>query len=161
MYDLSEPDVSSGTAVTFDQCVYNGSGVKTVPLPPDYRACDLQKKIGMAPALVNACRAQADASWSVLKYYGRINQRAAGGASAAENFTQGSGVLTSIACTVDNPTHSGDATSAIGCSNVQFRTMQLDLVNREDVKADSWTPPQVAIRDSNLGPLFGRAPCRP
>ena len=75
------------------------------------------------------------------KYHGILTGKT-GEDPRTETFNKNSrGVLSSMKCTVDSD--AGNDTPSIGCSAIQLASVQLDLVNTQDVQADKWTAPPV------------------
>lgn len=61
-------------------------------------------------------------------------------------FSHGQGVLSGITCQVDSDDHNDGPW--LGCTAIDLRPFQLDLVNKEDEKADAWPPPGVSTGSS-------------
>lgn len=135
VFDLAAPDLSQGAPVTLGQCAYQGTGVKAAQVTEDPKSCDPLKTISQAA--YDACIDIIHKS----KYHGILRGRT-GEDPRTELFSKnGRGVLSSMTCTVDSD--QGNDTSIIGCSQVGLRSIQLDLVNTQDLAADKWSAPKV------------------
>lgn len=56
-----------------------------------------------------------------------------------EIFSDSAGALSTMKCTVDSGNHND--TSAIGCTDITVNTVQLDLINIQDLAANKWIAP--------------------
>jgi len=75
------------------------------------------------------------------KYHGILSGKT-GEDPRTETFNKNPrGVLSSMKCTVDSD--AGNDTPSIGCSAIALKSIQLDLVNTQDVAADAWKAPPV------------------
>ncbi len=111
VFDLAVPPLAGGVPTTLSQCAYHGTGVKATEV--------------------------ADVNGNL--FHGVLRQTT--GADATKvTFTGGAkGVLTSLQCTVDGP--SSNDTGIIGCGPATLTSVQMDLVNTEDLNADGWVKP--------------------
>lgn len=135
VYDLSKPDLSSGAPVTLGQCAYRGTGVKSNQVTEDPSACEPLKPIA-------AAYKQCKESLQNAKYHGILRGKT-GEDPRTETFSKNArGVLDSMKCTVDSDM--SNDTKAIGCQAIKLRTIQLDLVNTQDLAADAWVAPPAA-----------------
>lgn len=134
VFDLSKPDLSQGAAITLGQCAYQGTGVRATPVTEDPAACDGLKAISQQA--YNQCKTAIES----VKYHGILRGRT-GEDPRTETFNKNSrGVLSSMRCTVDSDF--GNDTPMIGCDKISLRTVQLDLVNTQDLAADAWVAPK-------------------
>lgn len=135
VFDLSVADLSQGAPITLNQCAYRGTGVKAAEITEDPAMCEAMKAISK-PAYESCKQAVASA-----KYHGILRGKT-GEDPRREVFNKnGRGVLSSMRCTVDSD--QGNDTSMIGCDAIDLRSVQLDLVNVQDVVADGWVAPKV------------------
>lgn len=134
--DLGKPEFTQNGPVTLNQCAYRGeTGVKTAQVTADPAACEGLKAINKQA--YDSCKSAVLAA----KYHGILTGKT-GEDPRTETFNKNSrGVLSSMKCTVDSDT--GNDTPSIGCSAIQLASVQLDLVNTQDVQADKWTAPPV------------------
>lgn len=149
--DLSVPDMSGGGApVTLNQCAYKGDGVKAVLEAQNPAACEPLKAF---EPMYTTCKNAA----ALNKHHGFLRAvEAEGQGFRNPKLTKGvQGVITSLQCTVDGA--ESDDTGAIGCSSVGLKSIQLDLVNREDLAADKWTQPPPTPLTVNPGIMTGAA----
>lgn len=134
VYDLSKPDLSQGAPMTMGQCSYKGTGVKVTEVDESAAACAPLKPIKPA---YDQCVAAVQGA----KYHGILRGKT-GEDPRTETFNKnGKGVLSSMKCTVDSDM--SNDTPIIGCEAIKLRTIQLDLVNRQDLTADAWVAPPV------------------
>lgn len=134
VYDLSKPDLSQGMPITLGQCAYRDTGVKASLVTEDPASCEAMKMMGKD--LYESCKQMLESN----KYHGILRGKT-GKDPRTETFNKNPrGVLSSMKCTVDSG-HSND-TPAIGCSAINLRTVQLDLVNTQDLAADAWVAPK-------------------
>lgn len=131
VFDLSTPTKDG----TLAQCAYQGAGVKASYITFDAEAiCAPLKVIG---------KKQYDkcvADMSKLKYHGTL-AATTGEDPRQETFNKnGRGVLASMTCDVDSD--AGNDTPVLGCGHIGLRSIQLDLVNTQDVGADKWVAPK-------------------
>lgn len=136
VYDLSKPDLSGGAPTTMNQCSYKGTGVKVTEVTESTAACDPLKPVKAAyDQCVQAIESQ--------KYHGILRAKT-GEDPRTETFSKnGKGALGSMKCTVD--AESDNDTKFIGCDAIGLRTIQLDLVNSQDIVADGWVAPPTPI----------------
>jgi len=134
--DLGKPEMTQNGPVTLNQCAYRGeSGLKTDWVTEDPALCDGLKAINKT-AWEN-CKTAITSQ----KYHGILTGKT-GEDPRTETFNKNPrGVLSSMKCTVDSD--AGNDTPSIGCSAIQLKSVQLDLVNTQDVAADKWTAPPV------------------
>lgn len=131
VFDLAAPSPGE----TLAQCSYRGTGVNSEFVTADAGAI-------CAPLKVLNKKAYDDcvAGLQNAKYHGMLSGKT-GEDPRTETFNKNSrGVLTSMKCTVDS--NAGNDTPMIGCQSIDLRSIQLDLVNRQDVVADSWVAPK-------------------
>lgn len=140
VFNLATPDLSQGAPMTMGQCAYKGSGLKTDWVTEDPAACDGLKPLGQAA--YQGCKDAIAAA----KYHGILRGKT-GEDPRTETFNKNSrGVLSSMKCSVDSD--HGNDTDLIGCKDLSLRTVQLDLVNTQDLAADSWVaPPLPPVND--------------
>jgi hypothetical protein len=137
--DLSVPDMSGGGApVTLNQCAYKNDGVKAELLSQDPAPCELLKQLSpgnLQP--YNVCKTAAADN----KHHGFLfATEPEGDGFRNPKFTKNvQGVITSLQCTVDGA--ESDDTGAIGCSSIGLKSIQLELLNKEDLAADKWVQP--------------------
>lgn len=133
VYDLGMPD---GSPVPLGQCSYRDSAVKAALVHPSTAGCEPLKGI-VGNTAYNQCKDAINND----KHHG-ILTGSTGEDPRTETFNKNSlGVLSSMKCTVDSDM--GNDTPMIGCEAIDVRTVQLDLVNNQDVAADHWVkPPQ-------------------
>jgi hypothetical protein len=133
-FDLSKPDYSGGSVpATLAQCSFNGTGVKAPQVTPDSSICNSLWAVGQVA--VDNCR-QAIA---LNKHHGILSATTTKNARTEVFSKNPLGVFRSMTCTVDGGTDE-DQTD-IGCSSVSLLAIQLDLVNKADIAADSWVAP--------------------
>lgn len=151
VFDLKALDFSQGAPMTLGQCAYRGdTGVKADLVTEDPKACDPLK--GISQAAYQNCK---DTLLST-KYHGIVRGKT-GEDPRTETFNKNTrGVLSSMTCSVDSD--HGNDTPFIGCSNLGLRTVQLDLVNTQDLAADKWVAPPPDQLVIPKGGLIGRAP---
>lgn len=132
VFDLSASNPKDGT---LGQCAYKDAGVKAEWVHPDGEgACAPLKVINKKE--YDKCVAAIES----VKYHGMLSGKT-GEDPRTETFNKNSrGVLASMQCTVDSD--SGNDTPMIGCSSINLRSIQLDLVNTQDVAADKWVAPK-------------------
>ena len=130
-------DMPGGSPVPLTQCSYRGdTGVKASLVTPSAAGCDaLKGMLGNKP--YEDCKAAIAAD----KHHGILSQTTGEDPRTETLNKNAKGVLSSMRCTVDSDM--GNDTPAIGCSAIDIRTVQLDLVNSQDASADKWIkPPQ-------------------
>jgi hypothetical protein len=131
VFDLAAPSPGE----TLAQCSYRGSGVKA-----EYVTVDAEAVCGPMKALNKSAYEQCLEGFKDVKYHGMLSGKT-GEDPRTETFNKNSrGVLTSMKCTVDS--NAGNDTPMIGCQSIDLRSVQLDLVNRQDVVADGWVAPK-------------------
>ncbi len=136
VYDLAKPEFVDGAPVTLGQCAYKGTGVKAGLVTEDPSGCDGLKAISQQA--YESCKT-AIAS---VKYHGILRGKT-GEDPRTETFNKHSrGILSSMRCTVDSDM--GNDTSLIGCDAINIPSVQLDLVNTQDLAADAWVAPKQA-----------------
>lgn len=132
VFDLAAPDLSQGAAITLGQCAYKGTGVKVEPVTESLSACEPLKPF---KELFEQCKDAVQKN----KYHGILRGKT-GEDPRTETFSKnGKGALSSMKCTVDSGM--SNDTPVIGCENVKLRSIQLDLVNTQDLAADAWVAP--------------------
>jgi len=133
------------------QCSYAGTGVKAEIVTPSPTTCDAIKTLKgkAADMLFETCKK----TLATQKHHGILFSGTSpwdGQGPHTENFVKGaSGVITSMTCTVD---HADDKflDKFLGCSNIKLTSVQLDLVNTQDVKADKWVAPGLKLNFKGL-----------
>jgi hypothetical protein len=134
VFNLSTPDLSQGAPITLNQCAYRGTGVKADLVTENPASCEPLKALNKT--VYENCK-EAIAN---NKYHGILRGKT-GEDPRTETFNKNPrGVLSSMKCTVDSD--QGNDTASIGCSNINLQTVQLDLVNTQDVAADGWVAPK-------------------
>jgi hypothetical protein len=133
VFNLKETTLGPGAPVSLDQCSYRGTGVRADLVTDDPAACEGLKAF---PAAYQSCK---DAI-AKNKHHGILRDRSGKDARDVTFNRNSRGVLSSIQCTVDSD--GKDDSKVIGCKQAELRTVQLDLVNREDVGADKWVAPK-------------------
>ena len=134
--DLGKAEMTASGPVTLNQCAYRGdTGVKATLVTENPAACDPLKAINKQA--YESCKTAVENN----KYHGILRGKT-GEDPRNETFNKNPrGVLSSMTCMVDSD-HSND-TAAIGCSKIQLQSVQLDLVNIQDMQADKWVAPKV------------------
>ena len=134
VFNLAAQDLSQGAAITLNQCAYQGTGVKAALVTEDPALCDGLKAI--SKQVYDNCKK----AFELNKYHGVLRGKT-GEDPRTETFNKNPrGVLSAMKCTVDSG-QSND-TPSIGCESLKLQTVQLDLVNTQDVVADGWVAPK-------------------
>ena len=71
--------------------------------------------------------------------YGLIDSLSKRNARGQSEYGPGKGILTSIRCAVDAKGRHDDR---LGCESARFKTVELNLVSKQDLAADRWRDPQ-------------------
>ncbi|MBL9104867.1 MAG: hypothetical protein JNL82_28235 [Myxococcales bacterium] len=133
VFNLATPDLSQGAPMTMGQCAYKGAGVKAEQITEDPAVCEILKQFGQAQ--YQQCKDAIAAN----KYHGILRGKT-GEDPRTETFNKnGRGVLASMQCSVDSD--HGNDTDLIGCKAIGLRSIQLDLVNTQDLAADGYVAP--------------------
>lgn len=134
--DLAKAEMTQSGPVTLHQCAYRGdTGVKAAIVTEDPASCEPIKALNKQA--YESCKTAIAAG----KYHGILRGKT-GEDPRTEIFNKNPrGVLSSMKCTVDSD--AGNDTPSIGCSALQLQSVQLDLVNTQDVQADKWVAPKV------------------
>lgn len=120
---------------TLAQCAYQGSGVKASFITYDGETMCAPLKV-INKKVYDKCVADI----AKLKYHGAL-AGTTGEDPRQETFNKnGRGVLASMTCDVD--TDASNDTPMLGCGHIGLRSIQLDLVNTQDVGADKWVAPK-------------------
>jgi len=136
VYDLAKPEFADGAPVTLHQCAYKDTGIKANWVTPDPAGCEPLK--ALSKDAYESCKAAVASS----KYHGILTGKT-GEDPRTETFNKNSrGILSSMRCTVDSDM--GNDTSIIGCDAIKLQSVQLNLVNTQDLAADAWVAPKQA-----------------
>jgi hypothetical protein len=134
VYDLAKPEFVDGAPVTLGQCAYQGTGVKAGLVTEDPAACNGLKAV--SNQAYEACKTAV----ASVKHHGILRGKT-GEDPRTETFNKHSrGILSSMRCTVDSDM--GNDTSLIGCDAINVSSVQLDLVNTQDLAANAWVAPK-------------------
>ena len=136
VYDLAKPEFADGAPITLHQCAYKDTGVKSALVTEDPAACKGLKAISQQA--YDSCMTAI----SSVKHHGILRGKT-GEDPRTETFSKNSrGILSSMRCSVDSDM--GDDTPMIGCDAIQLTSVQLNLVNTQDLAADAWVAPKQA-----------------
>ncbi|WP_096329297.1 hypothetical protein [Nannocystis exedens] len=131
VFDLAGPTPGE----TLAQCSYQGTGVKAA-----WVTADAEAVCGPMKALNKGAYEDCVQMIQNAKYHGMLSGKT-GEDPRTETFNKNArGVLTAMKCTVDS--NASNDTPMIGCQSIGLRSIQLDLVNRQDVVADKWVAPK-------------------
>lgn len=134
VYDLAKPEFADGAPITLGQCAYKGTGVKAKEVTEDASFCDTLKAISQEA--YEGCKKAVTS----VKYHGILRGKT-GEDPRQETFNKHSrGVLSSMRCNVDSDM--GNDTPIIGCDQIKVQSVQLDLINTQDLAADAWVAPK-------------------